>query len=111
LTFGEHARALREARGIGLRELARTLEKSPTLISRVESGHEPNVSEETLVAWATALGDDPDLFLARAGKLSEAMVKVITDNPEVYIQIIRQLQTLPRKQQAAFVRQVKDGDW
>jgi transcriptional regulator with XRE-family HTH domain len=109
--FGEYARARREAKGIGLRDLAKSLGKSPTLISRVELGHEESVGEETLVAWAKALGEDPDLFLARAGKLQTDVREAIMGNPEVFIELIRRVRAMPKKRQAEVVKKVRDGDW
>lgn len=109
--FGDYARARREAKGIGLREIAKALKKSPTFISRVELGHEVRVGEETLVKWAHVLGEDPDLFLARAGKLQTDIREAIMANPEVFVELIRRVRALPKKRQAEVVRKVKDGDW
>lgn len=52
---GEAAKAIREARGISLRKLARDIHRDPGHISRVERGIN-QASTATLAAWATTLG-------------------------------------------------------
>ena len=72
--LGQRIQTARKAKGLGLRELARTIEKSPSLISRLENEEPaPSVSPDTLRDLANALGLDPDevLLLAnRAGHLA-----------------------------------------
>jgi transcriptional regulator with XRE-family HTH domain len=113
--LGPYLRSLREARGLGLRELARAIGRSPALVSRVETERETGLGEDTLIAWAEALDEDPDLLLARAGRLRSDVVEAVLSNPQVFIGLIRQLRQLPKRQQATVLdelaRRVKDGKW
>jgi transcriptional regulator with XRE-family HTH domain len=60
--LGPRLRALRVGRGLGLRELARQLELSPSSISQIETGKiRPSV--QTLYALASALGATVDEVL------------------------------------------------
>ncbi|WP_443079989.1 helix-turn-helix domain-containing protein [Streptomyces sp. P9-A2] len=55
LASSGHARALREARHIGLRELARTIGASPSTVSRWETGiSQPRGA--VALKWAAVLG-------------------------------------------------------
>lgn len=58
--IGARIKAARLAAGLGLRELARAIGKSPTLISRLEHGREVSIGAETAVALARAIGLDSD---------------------------------------------------
>ena len=67
--LGELIRSRREDLGIGLRELARRIGKSPTLVVALElSDDPPSVSEDTLRDIATVLGLNGDELVAAAGK-------------------------------------------
>src|SRR5437764_4887990 len=60
--LGPRLRAIRVARGMGLRELARRLELSPSLISQIETGKiRPSV--RTLYALASEFGVTTDELL------------------------------------------------
>jgi transcriptional regulator with XRE-family HTH domain len=64
--LGPRLRALRLARGIGLRELARRLDLSPSSISQIETGKmQPSV--RTLYAFAEELGVTVDEVLFASG--------------------------------------------
>lgn len=64
--LGPRLRAIRLARGIGLRELARRLDLSPSSISQIETGKmQPSV--RTLYAFAEELGVTVDEVLFAAG--------------------------------------------
>ncbi len=66
--LGPRLRAIRLARGIGLRELARRLELSPSSISQIETGKmQPSV--RTLYAFAEELGVTVDEVLFASGPL------------------------------------------
>ena len=113
--LGSYLRHRREARGLGLRELARAIGRSPALVSRVETGQDTGLGEETLVAWAAVLEEDPDLLLARAGRLRADIVQTVLSNPDVFIGLIRQLRHLPKRQQSSLLvelsQRVRDGKW
>jgi|SRR5438105_4445201 len=67
--LGPRLRAIRLARGIGLRELARRLELSPSSISQIETGKmQPSV--RTLYAFAEELGVTVDEVLFASGPVA-----------------------------------------
>ncbi|WP_160050463.1 helix-turn-helix domain-containing protein [Nocardiopsis sp. FR4] len=53
--FGVYIRELREAKGWGVRELARQVQLDPAAITKMESGRVHNPRTQTLRALATAL--------------------------------------------------------
>lgn len=69
MKFGPHIRDTREARGIGLRELAGRIDVEPAYLSKIEREIFPPPSEALIVKIAAQLGDDPDRLLALAGKI------------------------------------------
>src|SRR5436853_4650442 len=73
--LGPRLRAIRLARGIGLRELARRLELSPSSISQIETGKmQPSV--RTLYAFAEELGVTVDEVLFASGPVAPASSEV-----------------------------------
>ena len=73
--FGDHIRKLREQRAekdpaYSLRQVAFRCGVTPAYLSRVERGEVAPPGEETLVKLAHELGEDPDVLLAMAGKIS-----------------------------------------
>ena len=72
--LGTFIRQKRQAAGIGLRELARQIGKSAPFLTQLELDDDPPpASEDTLVAIAKALREDPDELFARANKLPKAL--------------------------------------
>jgi HTH-type transcriptional regulator, competence development regulator len=67
LSFGPMLRALRQQRGIGLRQLAARVHISPPYLSNIETGKFPPPSDEKLRLIARELDEDPDKLLAKAG--------------------------------------------
>src|SRR5689334_5438487 len=68
--LGNYIRQKRTAAGKGLREFARLIGKSAPFLTQLELDDDPPpASEETLVAIANALGENPDELFARANKL------------------------------------------
>ena len=70
MKFGPHIRDAREAKGFGLRELARLIEVEPAYLSKIEREIFPPPSEALIVKIATQLEEDPDRLLALAGKIA-----------------------------------------
>src|SRR5438093_13095930 len=67
--FGDYIRQRREElRGadprFSLRRVAASIGVEPSYLSKVERGEQPPPSEETVVALAKELGEDPDVLLA-----------------------------------------------
>jgi hypothetical protein len=57
------------------------------------------------------LGEDQDVLLAMAGKVSSDLLKVIRDRPVLFAELIRKLKTEPDHAVLRIVREVKDGEW
>ena len=114
--FGSHVRerrlALRaEDRAYSLRRVAQTIGVEPSYLSKVERGEQAPPSEDKVKALAAALGEDPDMLLALAGKVSSDLLRVIRRRPRLFAQLIRQLDEQPDHAVLRVVREVRDGNW
>lgn len=110
MTFGEYLKRQRHAAGMSVRELAAAVGKSPTWVSRLETGHE-KPSEKGAVALAKALGEDPDVALAVAGMVSERLRAVIIRRPRLFADLLEQLDSMPDHAVVRIAREVRDGKW
>ena len=81
-TFGKKLRDLRVNSDIGLRELARLINKSPGYLSDVEHDHVPPPSEDVIVKIAAALGADKKDLLAIAKKMDPEISNYVAQEPE-----------------------------
>ena len=83
----------------------------PSYLSKVERDIGSPPSEETLTRLARELGEDPDVVLALAGKVSEDLRDAIRRRPKLFGQLIRELRDMPDHAVLRLVREVRDGDW
>ena len=102
---------LREGNTFSLRQLAGRIGVEPSYLSKIERGLEPRPSEKTTRALALELGEDPDLLLAMAGKVSRDLQDIICKRPRIFAQLIRELKNMPDKAVLRLVREVRDGNW
>ncbi len=114
--FGDHVRRRREElraqdRRYSLRQVARRIGVEPAYLSKIERGEMPPPSEETTVRLARELGEDPDLMLAMAGKVSSDLQEIIRRRPRLFADLIRQLKSEPDHAILRLVREVRDGTW
>lgn len=114
--FGDHIRARREAlkasqEGFGLRPFAARVGISAPYLSRLENGHQEPPSPEVIEAMASELGENPDVLFALAGKVSPRLIEIISKRPELFGEVIEQLDLLPDHAIVRVVREVRDGDW
>jgi transcriptional regulator with XRE-family HTH domain len=114
--FGSHIRELREARaaretGYSLRKVAHRIGVEPAYLSKVERGVVAPPSEETISKLAEELGEDRDVLLALAGKVSRDLMEIIRQRPGLFAQILRQLRDAPDHAVLRIVREVRDGEW
>ena len=73
--LGRLIRETRQHRGLSLRALARSIEKSPAYIVALETSPlVPGIAEETIIAIGTQLDLDPDLLLTMATKMPAEMI-------------------------------------
>lgn len=114
--FGDHLRKTRERRlasdrTFSVRQLAARVGIEPSYLSKVERGQQPPPSEKTILSLATELGEDPDVLLALAGKVSADLQSVILRRPQLFADLIRELRDMPDQAVLRVVREVRDGDW
>ena len=114
--FGEYLRQRREERRasdpeFSVRKLAAKVGIEPSYLSKVERGEQPPPSERTVLALARELGEDQDVLLALAGKVSEDLLSIIRKRPKLFAELIRELKNLPDHAVLRLVREVRDGVW
>ena len=114
--FGEHVRKLREDRlavdpAFSLRQVAVRVGVTPAYLSRVERGDVAPPGEVTLLKLADELGEDQDVLLAMAGKISADLRAAILARPQVFAEEIRAIKTMPDNAILRIVRDVRDGTW
>ena len=114
--FGEYIRSRREKRKAAdrtysLRQVAARIGVEPSFLSKVERGDEPPPSEEKIVALAGELGEDPDVLLAMAGRISTDLQRIICRRPALFAQVLRELKSQPDHAVLRIIREVRDGNW
>ncbi|KAB2919125.1 MAG: helix-turn-helix transcriptional regulator [Hyphomicrobiaceae bacterium] len=114
--FGDYVRTVRTALAekdmrYSLRQVAQRIDVEPAYLSKVERGLVPPPSEATIVRLAGDLGEDPDMLLALAGKVSSDLQAIILRRPKQFAELIRQLRDAPDQAIVKVVREVRDGNW
>ena len=114
--FGSTIRTRREQlhlndKSFSLRQVARRIGIEPAYLSKIERGDVAPPSEATTVRLARELGEDPDVMLALAGKVSGDLQEIIRKRPRLFAELIRQLKEAPDDAILRVVREVRDGDW
>ena len=114
--FGEYLRECREQllatdKRFSVRQLAARVGVEPSYLSKVERGEQPPPSERTIAALARELGQDTDVLLALAGKVSADLQAIIRRRPTLFAELIRQLKDTPDHAVLRLVREVRDGEW
>ena len=115
-SFGEYLRNRREGLLEGdseysLRKVAARIGVQPSYVSKVERDEVAPPSEATIVRWAEALGEDSDVLLALAGKVSKDLRQVIIKRPKLFAEIIREMKDAPDHALLRVVREVREGKW
>ncbi len=115
-SFGDYVRTVRarlaeSGSRHSLRQVAGRVGVEPAYLSKVERGLVPPPSEATIVRLASDLGEDADLMLALAGKVSSDLQEIIRRHPRAFAELIRQLKDVPEGALLRVVREVKDGKW
>ena len=114
--FGETIREKREHlrkedKRYSLRQVAQRIGVEPAYLSKIERGDVAPPSEATTVKLAKELGEDPDVMLAMAGKVSSDLQEIIRKRPKLFADLIRQLKQAPNHAILRIVREVREGDW
>ncbi len=100
-----------EDRRFSLRQVAQRVGIEPAYLSKIERGDVAPPSEATTIRLARELGEDPDVFLAMAGKVSSDLQEIVRKRPRLFADLIRQLKAAPDDAILRVVREVRDGDW
>ena len=115
-SFGQYIRLQREKRrasdpAFSVRQVAGRIGVEPSYLSKVERDETPPPSEEKIRALALDLGEDPDVLLAMAGKVSADLQEVIMKRPLLFAKLLRELKDQPEHAVLRLVREVRDGNW
>ena len=116
MTFGKYIRARRETlkardKTFSVRQLASRIELEPAYLSKIERDEVAPPSEVKICALADELGEDSDVLLAMAGKVSTDLKEIILKRPQLFAALIREIKSSPDKAILRVVREVRDGDW
>jgi len=116
MTFGKHVRRAREEirrqdREYSLRKVAQRIGIEPSYLSKIERDQTPPPSESTVRRLAEELGEDPDVLLAMAGKVSGDLKAIIMRRPRLFAEALRVLRDAPDRTVTKVVREIRDGDW
>jgi len=114
--FGEAVREKREHlrkedKRYSLRQVAQRIGVEPAYLSKIERGDVAPPSEATTLKLAKELGEDPDVMLAMAGKVSSDLQEIIRKRPKLFADLIRELKQAPNHAILRIVREVREGDW
>lgn len=114
--FGSYVRQRREVlrkedKSFSVRQVAARVGVEPAYLSKVERAEVAPPSEATVRRLAADLGEDPDMLLALAGKVSSDLQVIIRERPRLFAELIRQLKDAPEDAILKVVREVRDGDW
>lgn len=114
--FGTYIRQRREEllqndRSFSLRQVAGRIGIEPAYLSKIERGDFAPPSEDVIRKLAQELGENPDILLALAGKVSRDLMDIIVQRPKLIGDLLRQIKEMPDHAILRVVREVKDGDW
>jgi len=87
--FGEFVRREREAKEMGLREMAKMIGVSPTYLSKIERDEFPPPAEDRVRKIAEIIGRDPDELLALAGRVASDLTDIIRARPREMADFLR----------------------
>ncbi len=105
--FGAFVRREREAKEIGLREMAKRIEVSPTYLSKIERDEFAPPAEDKVKAIAKILGCDADDLLARAGRVSSDISDIIKRRPVELAALLRTAKGLSTEGVARLVQRAQ----
>jgi transcriptional regulator with XRE-family HTH domain len=105
--FGAFVRREREAREIGLREMAKMIGVSPTYLSKVERDEFAPPAEDKVKAIAEIIECNADDLLARAGRVSTDISDIIKRHPVQLAALLRTTKGLTADDIARLAQQVR----
>ena len=107
--FGVFVRREREAREIGLREMAKMIGVSPTYLSKIERDEFTPPVEEKVRAIAKIIECDADELLARAGRVSSDLTAIIRRHPAELGALLRTTKGLTSEDITKLAKRVQKG--
>jgi transcriptional regulator with XRE-family HTH domain len=93
MAFGKTVRRLRQSQGLSIAEFAKKVDISPTYLAPIEREVFPPPAEEKILRIARALGENPDVLLAQAGRVATDLQKIIRKNPSEFGDLLRSLRS------------------
>jgi plasmid maintenance system antidote protein VapI len=105
--FGAFIRREREAKEIGLREMAKKIGVSPTYLSKVERDEFPPPAEDKVRKIAGILGLDADELLAQAGRVASDLTDIIRERPREMADFLRAARGLTAEDMVRLARQAQ----
>lgn len=105
--FGAFIRREREAKEIGLREMAKKIGVSPTYLSKVERDEFPPPAEDKVRKIAAIIGHDADELLALAGRVASDLTDIIRERPREMADFLRAAKGLTAEDMARLARQAQ----
>jgi len=104
--LGKLIRKARQKKEMGLRELARKINKSPALLTRLENEDQPPaVSPETLALIADALGLEVDQLLVKAQRTPDEL----SPKTELEFALYRKVKGLKVAEQTELLEYLRAG--
>lgn len=105
--FGAFIRREREVKELGLREMAKMIEVSPTYLSKCERDEFPPPTEDRVRKIAKIIGCDVDDLLARAGRVSTDISDIIKRHPVELTALLRTTKGLNAEDITRLVREAQ----
>ena len=94
MKFGRTVRRLREEKNISIAQFARKVGISATYLAPIERDVFPPPAEHKVVKIAKALDQDPDEFLALAGRVGTDLKRIIRRQPANAGRVLRAIDGL-----------------
>src|SRR6202048_4779959 len=104
MSFGALVRREREAKEIGLREMAKKIGVSPTYLSKIERGDFNPPAEDKVKKIAEIIGRDSDELLALAGRVATDLTDIIRQRPREMADFLRAAKGLTAEDMAPPLR-------
>ena len=107
MRFGAFIRREREAKEIGLREMAKKIGVSPTYLSKVERDEFAPPTEDKVRAIAKIIECDPDKLLAMAGRMPSDLADIIRRHPVEMSALLRTVNGLTADEITRLAKEAK----
>ncbi len=105
--FGELLREKRIEKKFSLRKFAELVGVSPTYLSQVEQGNVMPPTADRVKRMAELLGENPDEWIALAGRVPEDLPEIIQKQPTEMPELLREASGLTAEQLRKLREQAK----